>query len=60
MKEVNQNTPARELDRIREGDQIKVYRGKTGEVERVQIVCSKGQRQYFYKLKNDGSVFIIR
>ena len=42
MKEVNQNTPARELDRIREGDQIKVYRGKTGEVERVQIVCSKG------------------
>ena len=60
MKEVNQNTPARELDSIREGDHIRVYRGKTGEVERIQIVCTKGQKQYFYKLKNDGIVFVIR
>lgn len=60
MKEVNQSTPARELDSIREGDRIRVRSGKTGEVERIQIVCTKGQKQYFYKLKNDGIVFIIR
>lgn len=60
MKEVNQNTSARELDSIREGDKICVHNGKTGEVEKIQIVCAKGQKQYFYKLKNDSIVFIIR
>ncbi|MFC3563386.1 hypothetical protein [Pedobacter jamesrossensis] len=60
MKEVNQNTSAHELDSIREGDQISVRNGKTGEVEKIQIVCAKGQKQYFYKLKNDGTIFIVK
>lgn len=60
MKEVNKNTTTIELDSIREGDRICLWNGKSGEVVKIQIVCSKGHKQYFYKLKNDGTIFIIK
>lgn len=60
MKKVNWNTPAWELDCIREGDFISIHNGKCGEVTKIQIIHSGSQKQYFYKLKNDGTIFIIR
>ncbi|MCZ4223072.1 hypothetical protein [Pedobacter rhodius] len=60
MKEVNRNTTAWELENIREGDTISLHNGKCGEVVKIQIIPCKGQKQYFYKLKNDGTIFIIK
>ncbi|GGI26314.1 hypothetical protein [Pedobacter mendelii] len=60
MKEVNQNTSIHELDNIREGDTIRQPNGKSGEVVKIQIICARGKKQYFYKLKNDGTIFIAK
>ncbi|WP_316829525.1 hypothetical protein [Pedobacter aquatilis] len=60
MKEVNQYTPVYVLDSIREGDRISYRNGKSGEVVKIQVVCAKGQKQYFYKIKNDGTIFIAK
>ncbi|RNL52427.1 hypothetical protein [Pedobacter jejuensis] len=60
MKEVNQYSSVNDLDNIREGDIIKHRNGKTAIVVKIQIVCAKGQKQYFYKLKNEGTIFIAK
>ncbi|WP_231459682.1 MULTISPECIES: hypothetical protein [unclassified Pedobacter] len=60
MIEVNHNTPSHELDNIKEGDRICYKHGKLGLVEKIQVILSKGRRKYFYKLKNDKILFLIR
>jgi len=58
MKEVSQNTPVYELESIREGDAIKYRNGKCGIVVKIQVVCVKGLKKFFYKLQNEGTIFI--
>ena len=60
MIEVNHNTPSHQLDNIQEGDQICYKHGKFGLVEKIQIILSKGRKKYFYKLKNDRTIFVMR
>lgn len=60
IKKVNSNTPTWELERIKEGDIITLHNGKFGEVSKIQIINSGSQKKYFYKLKNDGTIFILR
>jgi len=60
MIQLNQHTPVRDLESIREGDRIVLRNGKSDEVVKIQVVCNKGQKQYFYKLRHDGTVFIAK
>jgi len=60
MIEVNQNTPSCQLDNIQEGDQICYKHGKFGLVEKIQIIFSKGRKKYFYKLRNDKTIFVMK
>jgi len=60
MVEVSQTTTSLDLDNIRKGDEIAYKNGKLGIVEKIQIICAKGRKKYFYKIKDEGIIFIAK
>ena len=60
MKNVNKKTSTKDLDEVKEGDLIKDDTGKTGEVEDIEILNRKKETQYYYKIKNDGTILVIK
>ncbi|MFC4210171.1 hypothetical protein ACFOWA_03190 [Pedobacter lithocola] len=60
MIHVSKNTNAAILDRVKKGDVISFANGKSGEVLAVQILEHSTQKEYYYKIKNDGIVLVIK
>ncbi|WP_421939065.1 hypothetical protein [Pedobacter sp.] len=60
MKKVTRNTSNADLESIQEGDQIKDDTGKAGEVENIEILNRHKEKQFYYKLKNDGTILVIK
>lgn len=57
---VSNETQIGVLERIKKGDMICYKNGKSGEVVSIQVLQGISQRKYFYKIKNNGVVFIIK
>lgn len=60
MVNVSNETQIGELERIKEGDVICYKNGKSGEVVAVQVLEGITHKKYFYKIKDDGVVLIIK
>lgn len=60
MKKVTKKSSEIELDEIKEGDDIKDDTGKRGEVENIEVLERKKGKQYYYKLKDDGTILVIK
>lgn len=60
MKNVNKKKSSKVLDDVKEGDLIKDDTGKKGEVEQIEILNRKKEKQYYYKIKDDGTILVIK
>ncbi|WP_316826124.1 hypothetical protein [Pedobacter miscanthi] len=60
MKKLTKNSSKEELESIRKGDTIKDDTGKEGEVTQIEILTRRQEKQYYYKLKNDGTILVIK
>jgi len=60
MKKLGKNSSDRDLENVKEGDAIKDDTGKQGEVEVIEILERNHEKQYYYKLKNDGTILILK
>ncbi|QNN40180.1 hypothetical protein [Pedobacter roseus] len=60
MKQLTKNSTKEELESIRKGDTIKDDTGKQGEVAQIEILTRRQEKQYYYKLKNDGTILVIK
>lgn len=59
MINISKNTKASVLDRVKKGDIIS-YDKKFGEVVAIQVLKHETQNEYYYKIKNDGVVLVIK
>ncbi|KQM76287.1 hypothetical protein ASE74_19745 [Pedobacter sp. Leaf216] len=60
MKKLTKNSSEEDLENVKAGDTIKDDTGKQGEVAAVEILNRKSEKQYYYKLKNDGTILVIK
>ncbi|GGE46466.1 hypothetical protein EV200_104355 [Pedobacter psychrotolerans] len=60
MINVNKKSSTQQLDEVKQGDIIKDETGKIGEVENIEVISRKNETQYYYKIKNDGTVLVIK
>ncbi|RNL54594.1 hypothetical protein [Pedobacter jejuensis] len=60
MIHISKNTKSTDLERVKKGDTISFDNGKSGEVTAVQILEHSTQKKYYYKIKNDGIVLVIK
>jgi len=60
MINISKNTKPSVLDNVKRGDYISLDNGKEGEVIAVQVLEHGNQKQYYYKMKNEGVVLIIK
>lgn len=60
MKNVNKKSSSQLLDEVKPGDIIKDDTGKVGEVVAIEVVKRKKETQYYYKIKDDGTVLVIK
>lgn len=60
MKKLTKNSSREELESVKEGDNIKDDTGKQGEVTKIEILKRRLEKQYYYKLKNDGTILVIK
>lgn len=60
MKKLNKKSSIQQLDDVKQGDLIKDDTGKTGEVENIDVLNRKEETQYYYKLKDDGTILVIK
>ncbi|GAA4201657.1 hypothetical protein GCM10022289_15410 [Pedobacter jeongneungensis] len=60
MKQLTKNSSKEELESIRKGDTIRDDTGKQGEVDKIEILTRRQEKQYYYKLKNDGTILVIK
>jgi uncharacterized protein YuzE len=60
MKKLTKNSPKEDLENVKAGDTIKDDTGKQGEVATIEILNRRYEKQYYYKLKNDGTILVIK
>jgi len=60
MKKVTPLTPTQDLEEVSAGDQIYDNTGKSGTVESVEVLHYDREKQYYYKIKNDGTILVIK
>ena len=60
MINISKNTNTYVLEAVRKGDYICLDNGKRGEVVDIQILKHNTQNEYFYKIKNDGIILVIK
>jgi len=60
MKKLNKNSSKEDLENIKTGDTVKDDTGKQGEVANIEILNRRFEKQYYYKLKNDGTILVIK
>ena len=60
MKNINKKSSSKELNEVKEGDIIKDDTGKKGEVEDIEVLNRKKETQYYYKIKNNGTILVIK
>jgi len=60
MKKIDKNTSKNDLEAIKKGDEIKDDTGKQGKVSEIEILDRPKEKQYYYKLKNDGTILVIK
>lgn len=60
MKKLTKKSSMHDLENVKEGDEIKDDTGKQGEVSNIEILDRKQGKQYYYKLKNDGTILVIK
>lgn len=60
MIHLTKYTLRKDLDRIKKGDTVCDDNGKSGEVEAIQVLKHNTQKEYYYKLKNDGVIYLIK
>lgn len=60
MKKITKNSSEEELNNVKEGDNIEDDTGKHGEVTQIEILNRKHEKQYYYKLKNDKTILVIK
>lgn len=60
MKKIGKKSSIQQLEEVKQGDLIKDDTGKLGEVETVEILNRKTETQYYYKLKDDGTILVIK
>jgi len=60
MKKLTKNSSKEDLESVKTGDTIKDDTGKQGVVTAVEILSRKFEKQYYYKLKNDGTILVIK
>jgi len=60
MKKVTQKTSKQELEDIKKGDIIQDSTGKGGEVEDVDKLSYNNGEHYYYKIKHDGTILIVK
>ena len=60
MKKLTKTSSRQELENVKEGDQIKDDTGKQGEVSNIEILQRNNEKQFYYKLKKDGTILVIK
>ncbi|RZK21205.1 MAG: hypothetical protein EOO86_01840 [Pedobacter sp.] len=60
MKNISKKSSTKELNEVKEGDIIKDDTGKKGEVQDIEVLNRKKETQYYYKIKNDGTILVIK
>nr|WP_199157951.1 hypothetical protein [Pedobacter sp. ASV2] len=59
MKLIKRTLPLHELDSIKCGEKIFDESGKSGIVEDIEVLRFRGEVQYYYRLKKNGTILII-
>ncbi len=60
MKRVSILTSREELADVKKGDEIEDNMGKGGEVAEVEVIHYNSEDFYYYKIKDDGTILIIK
>lgn len=60
MKKLTKTSSRQELENVKEGDKIKDDTGKQGEVSNIEILQRRNEKQFYYKLKKDGTILVIK
>ncbi|RZL37938.1 MAG: hypothetical protein EOO96_04010 [Pedobacter sp.] len=60
MINISKNTQTQILESVKKGDYICFNNGKKGEVIAIQVLEHSTQKEYYYKIKNDGVVLVIK
>ncbi|WP_316798225.1 hypothetical protein [Pedobacter frigidisoli] len=60
MKKLTKRSSTQDLESVKAGDKIADDTGKKGEVSNIEVLERKTEKQYYYKLKGDGTILVIK
>jgi len=60
MKKVTPMSPPQALNEVKIGDEIEDNTGKRGEVADIEVIHYNMEDHYYYKIKNDGTILVIK
>jgi len=60
MKKVTPMSSAQALNEVKVGDQVEDNTGKRGEVANIEVIHYNKEDHYYYKIKNDGTILVIK
>lgn len=60
MKKLTKRSSIQELENVKAGDKVADDTGKKGEVSNIEVLERKTEKQYYYKLKGDGTILVIK
>ncbi|KLT67343.1 hypothetical protein [Pedobacter sp. BMA] len=60
MKKLTKKTSTQELEEVKKGDKIADDTGKKGEVSAIEVLQKREEKQFYYKLKGDGTILVIK
>ena len=60
MKKVTPQTPRHDLENVKEGDNTEDNTGKKGQVSDIEVIKYDKENHYYYKIKEDGTILIIK
>ncbi|PWS29470.1 hypothetical protein DHW03_06560 [Pedobacter yonginense] len=57
---IKHSSSIKELESIKIGDKVKDEYGKEGFVEEIEILKYRESNQYYFKLKNRGTILVLK
>ncbi|PWS30175.1 hypothetical protein [Pedobacter paludis] len=57
---IKHTSSIKDLESIKVGDKVKDEYGKEGYVEEIEVLKHRNSNQYYFKLKNSGTILIIK
>lgn len=57
---IKHSSSIKDLESIKIGDKVQDEYGKTGYVEEIEVLKHRASHQYYFRLKNSGTILILK